>query len=295
MVDSIFNRQNDEFLIQCQVAQRGEYSKAKSLARVKAVFTLLFALLSVVASAVDVDWLSAASSFLAVVLTLFNKHSDEKIKGKKKRTASIQQYIDATLFAPVIDTSVSDWGDVPSKSDLAEFVSEYGNQDTSAFLNWYSDYSSMNGESQVFYCQSENVRWDYALHRGFKKLCLIFLGVIAFAAVVVFMVVNPSVVKGLLVLSWFIPVAEYGLSIIKELDESISLLRDAEDFSKKLEKKLDTSSSRTLKRELVKLQYKIWNRRENGYLIPDWFYEHHRKNQQEKEDIIAKTIRNLEE
>lgn len=293
-VDSIFNRQNDAFLLRCQVAQRNEYSKAKSLARRKAFFTLAFAILSVASSVLDVDWLSAASSFLSVALALYNKHSGEEIKGMKKHAASIQQYIDVTIFAPAIDASVSDWGDIPSRSDLAESVSEYDGADVSAFLNWYSDYSSLTGESQVFYCQKENVRWDYALHKGYRKLFEALLCVVALAVLVAFVMVNPSFVKVFLVAAWFLPVAEYSLSIIKEVNESISILRDANDFAKALEEKLNASSSRTLKKEIIKLQHKIWNRRANGYLIPDWFYEFHRKTRQEKEDNIARTIQNLD-
>lgn len=128
--DSVFCRQNDKFLLQCQVAQRSEYSKAKSLVRWKAIITLVFAALSVVTSILDIDWLSAISSFLAVALALYNKHSDEEIKAIKKHAASIQQYIDASIFAPVIDTNISDWGDMPTKSDLADVVSKYGDKNT---------------------------------------------------------------------------------------------------------------------------------------------------------------------
>ena len=248
-----------------------------------------------VTSILDIDWLSAISSFLAVALALYNKHSDEEIKAIKKHAASIQQYIDASIFAPVIDTNISDWGDMPTKSDLADVVSKYGDKNTSAFVNWYSDYSSMNAESQVFYSQSENVRWDFALHKEFKKFYVILLSVIAIVFLVTFLVVNPSFVKAFFVLSWFLPVAEYGLSVIKEVDNSISLLCDADNFSKELEKKLKTSGSRTLGKGLIKLQHKIWNRRANGYLIPDWFYEYHRKKHQKKEDNMARTIQNLDE
>lgn len=292
--DNVFCRQNDKFLLQCQVVQRSEYSKAKSLARWKAIITLAFAALSVVTSILDIDLFSAVFSFLAVALALFNKHSDEEIKATKKHAASIQQYIDASIFAPVIDTNISDWGDMPTKSDLADAVSKYGDKDAAAFVNWYSDYSSVNGEFQVFYSQSENIRWDSALHKDFRRFYVILLSVIALSLLIAFLMVNPSFVKAFFVLSFFMPIAEYGLSVIKEVDESISLLSDADNFSKELEKKLNTNSSQTIRKELIKLQHKIWNRRANGYLIPDWFYEYHRKKHQKKEDNMARTIQNFD-
>lgn len=293
-VDSIYTRQNESFLLQCQTAQRNEYSKAKSIARLKAILTLAFAILSVVSSVLDVNWLSAVSGFLAVALVLFNKYSDEEINAIKKHAASIQQYIDAEIFSPLIDANNTDWGDIPSKTDLAESISKFGDNDTSSFVNWYSDYSSLSGEFQIFYCQRENVRWDSTLHRKFRNFLIILLCVITFAVLATFIVVNPSFVKAFLVFSWFLPVAEYFFSVIKGVNESISILHDADNYSKKLEKTLKTHSSKVIKKELIMLQYKIWNRRANGYLIPDWFYEFHRKIHQEKEDAIAKTIQSLD-
>ena len=132
------------------------------------------------------------------------------------------------------------------------------------------------------------------MHKGYRKLFVVLLCVVALAVLVAFVMVNPSFVKAFLVTSWFLPVAEYSLAIIKEVNESISILRDTNNFAMALEEKLNASSSRTLKKEIIKLQHKIWNRRANGYLIPDWFYEYHRKTRQEKEDSIARTIQNLD-
>lgn len=290
--DSIFSRQNETFLLQCQIAQRSEYSRAKLVARWKAYLTVSFAALSVLASFLDIDSLTAVSSLMAVALLIFNKYSDKYIMIHKKHAASVQQYIDAMLYTAAIDSSISEWGDVPGKSDLAATVSEYENIDTSAVENWYSDYSGLSGENQIFRCQSENIRWDFDLHKKFRGLQIVLLCVVAFVLLVTFIVADPSFVKLICVLSWFAPIAEYAYSIYKEVGESISLLQEVDKLSAEIERKLETSSPRTLKRDLIKLQHQIWNRRENGYLIPDWFYECYRKQQQEKEDNIAKAIRN---
>lgn len=291
--DSIFNCQNDAFLLQCQVAQRSEYSRAKLVARWKTYLTVSFAVLSVLASVLDIDWLTAVSSLLAVALLIFNKYSDEYIMTRKKHAASVQQYIDATLYAAAIDGSVSDWGDVPGKSDLAATVSEYEKADTSSVEDWYSDYSSLPGEEQVFRCQSENIRWDFDLHKKFRVLQMVLLGAVAVVMFVAFIIADPSFVKLICVLSWFTPIAEYAYSIFMEVGESIALLQEMDNLSAGIEKKLEGNKSRTIKRELIKLQHKIWERRENGFLIPDWFYEWHRKKQQDKEDRIAKVIQGL--
>ena len=81
--NSIFACQNERFLLECQLAQRNEYSHAKKASRLKSIMTLAFTTLSVVASILDVDTLSAISSLFAVGLVVFNKYSDEHISSHK--------------------------------------------------------------------------------------------------------------------------------------------------------------------------------------------------------------------
>ena len=119
------------------------------MAQYKALLTMIFAGISLIASVLGIEWLSATSSLMAVAVLIFNKYSNEYIATNKKRAASIQQYIDVTLYAPATDCSVSDWGEMSNKSDIAIMVSEYVNVDTSAMENWYSDYSDLIGEEEV--------------------------------------------------------------------------------------------------------------------------------------------------
>lgn len=269
------------------------YSRAKRIAQCKTLFTIIFAGISLIASILDIEWLSAISSLMAVAVLIFNKYSNEYIASNKKRASSIQQYIDVTLYAPAIGCSVSDWGEMPNKSDIAVMVSEYKNVDTSAMENWYSDYSDLFGNEEVFRCQCENIRWDYNLHRTFRSFLIIFLVLVVIAMLTAFIIVDPRFVKLVCVLSWFAPIAEYAYSIYKEVGESITLLQKTDKLCTEIEEKLKSDSTKTIKQELIALQYKIWERRKEGFLIPDWFYEWHRKKQQKQEDQIAKTIQDI--
>ena len=154
--NSIFACQNEEFLLKCQLAQRNEYSHAKRVGRLRSVVTLIFAIFSIIASGLDFDTLSAISSLFAVGLIVFNKYSDGYISSHKKHAASIQQYIDVTLVASAIEGTKSEWGELPNKTDLAKAVSEFSGADTSNMRNWYSDYSSLPGEIQVFHFHLED-------------------------------------------------------------------------------------------------------------------------------------------
>lgn len=64
-------------------------------------------------------------------------------------------------------------------------------------------------------------------------------------------------------------------------------------FCDQIENKLSEENNVSVKQELIALQYKIRERRENGFLIPDWFYKMRKGKQQKQEDCIAETIVNL--
>ena len=291
--NSIFACQNERFLLECQLAQRNEYSHAKKASRLKSIMTLAFTTLSVVASILDVDTLSAVSSLFAVGLVVFNKYSDEHISSHKKHAASIQQYIDVTLFASAVGGAKSEWGELPNKTDLAKAISEFSGTDTSDMKDWYSDYSTLPGEAQVFHCQRENVRWDYGLHKSYICLQLGILLAAIVAMIVTMFIVNPDFIKLICILSWLTPLAEYTYSVCKEIFESISLLRKIDSFCNQIENKLSGDNNVSIKQELIDLQYKIRERREVGFLIPDWFYKMRKGKHQTQEDSIAETIVNL--
>ena len=293
MADSIFHRQNDSFLLQCQIAQRSEYSCAKRIFMRKTVLTLAFTIVSITAAIIDVDWFTATSSLLAIALVLYNKYSEEQALIHKRQAASIQQYIDVSLFAPTIGSNEAEWGDIPSTSDLACAVSKYKNCDTTPMKDWYSDYSLLPGEQQIFYCQKENIRWNHDLLKKFKELLIIFLSGVVVALATIFIVVNPSLVKFICVLSWFAPIADFSCSIYAEVQRSIVQLQNIDQYSAAIEKKFKSTGCRGLRQMLIKFQYMIFDKRKTCFMIPDWFYEWHKERYQNKEDCVAKTIQQV--
>lgn len=291
MNNNIFIRQNDEKLLKCQLAQRNEYARAKKINKMKSILTIVFAVFSIFASAVNIDILTALSSLFAMTLIVFNKYADNHVLVHKKHAASIQQYIDVTLFSSAIGGTKSEWGDLPNKTDLAETISEFSSADTSAVKNWYSDYSSLPGESQVFHCQRENIRWNYKLHKSYIHFCNCLLLIIAIVMIIAIFKKNPDIIKLICVLSWLTPLAEYAYSVSKEVRTSISLLQKIDSLCDQIEN--DLTNNKSIKSKLIDLQYKIRERREVGYLIPDWFYKIQREKYQKREDTIAKNIVDL--
>ena len=259
----------------------------------KTMFTYGFAVLSIIAPIINVDWLSAVVSLLAVFLLIINKYVELYVTTHKKHAALIQQYIDATLYSDIIGGAKSEWGDMPNHTDLATSISEFSSADISDVRNWYSDYSSLSPYQQIFHCQRENVRWDYELQKKFQLFQVIVVTIVLLITLAVFFKLNPTFIKFICALSWFLPIAEYFYSTYKEVDKNIKLLKNIDEYCNTIERKFTSEDCSGIKNLLIELQYKIWDRREKGILIPDCFYRFHLNKQQKKEDDIAITITTL--
>lgn len=286
--NSIYSCQNDDYIIMCQVAQRSEYSRAKLINRCKAGITLFVAVISVIASIVDIDAISAISGLLAVVLLIVNKRLEKDCNYHKKHAASVQQYIDVKLFSDALGVDKAIWGDIPSQNDLAESITKYKQADRNELMNWYSDYSALPVEQQVLRCQKENIRWNSELNKKYRRFNAIIFVIALLAMVISFFAVNPSFIKVICILTWLAPLGDYCYSIFCEFNQSKKLYNKADKNFKQIERKIDTDSS--LIDDLITLQYQIKKNREEGYLVPDWFYKKFHGKQQKNEDQIANTI-----
>ncbi len=286
--NSIYAYQNDDFIIDCLVAQRNEYTRAKMISLWKTIVTHSVAIVSVLASIIDIEVFSAISGLLAVCLLISNKWMESMISAHKKHAAAVQQYVDVTLYSKVLGTNKSIWGDIPGKSDLAESISKYKKTDRNKLRNWYSDYSSLSAEQQILYCQKENIRWNTELNKKYKYLSTIVLFVALLIMIISFVAVNPSFIKFLCILTWIAPWVDYCYSIFSDINQSMELFKKANKTFSHIERLTDANSN--LIDNLVTLQHQIRNIREEGFLIPDWFYKRFQCKCQKTEDQIADSI-----
>ena len=131
------------------------------------------------------------------------------------------------------------------------------------------------------------------MHKSYICLQLGILLVAVVAMIASMFIVNPNFIKLICILSWLTPLVEYIYSVCKEVIKSNSLLKEIDAFCDKIENKLSGDNNVSIKQELIDLQYKIRERREVGFLIPDWFYKMRKGKHQTQEDSIAETIVNL--
>ncbi|MDD3141174.1 MAG: S-4TM family putative pore-forming effector [Lachnospiraceae bacterium] len=287
---SIFEQQNDELLLKCLVAQRSEYSFTKKVVTWKGRLTILFILISILSSWLDIDWFRAFSCLMAVSVLIVSKHIDAFISTHIKHAADIQQYFDVVLYSGALGNSKSEWGPLLTCSDIANAVSEIDKSALKDVMNWYSDYSMLAAEQQVFHCQRENVRWDHKLRQEYKSFQIIFFAAIFAVMTTAFFWVNPTLIKLICIISGFIPIADYVVTNYLKVNGDIKRLSELEKSCEELELDIIDDSSIDINAKLISIQNKIHESRINSFTIPDWFYKYRQSKHQKKEDHIANVI-----
>ena len=290
MNDSVFYRQNDPFLLQCLAAQSRKYTAAKWWRCTREVLISLLVVMSMCSSIFESEKLIATAGLLAVVVSVLSKYIVQLIEEWKSCAAQIQQYVDVSLYAPLVGNKEADWGNVPNKADVAEMIAPYKTINASLYENWYSDYSTLRAESQIFHSQLENVRWSSKLHR-YYRIVLIIIGVCVILGVLVLLfLMNPSFVKIICTISLLVPILEYAILTIKELNESIKVLDGLWNLKNKIKKALEIDSTNINLKDLIDFQDKIYAQRKQGFLIPDRVYKLFKSRLQQQEDWIAENI-----
>ena len=280
-------------MLKCLLAQRSEYAKAKDIALRKGILITGLCIFSIIAEVVGTNEYSAMSCLFALIVVIINQYADGHITFLKKQAALIQQFVDVNLFAETLGMDTLEWGNVSVKPALEYLIYSYSDADTSEMKNWYSDYSSQSGEEEVFYCQYENVRWDFKLYESFKRFLLFLSLATSIILCVVIYATQPNFIKLVCLFAPLIPICEYLYSNVNEINHTISLLQRLEWYCAYIQFSWKYTNIRGLRRNLIKLQYMIYDRRAEAYLIPDWFYKLNRPKQQKDEDNYAQNRVNL--
>lgn len=293
MDKSIYRLQNQREILECLAAQRKKYSSAKLYGSLKNSLLVTFAVLAIVASWLDSELLTAISTIATVVLLIANKWLDSKINSLKKKGAALQQYIDATLYSDVLNTDTSKWGKLPSQYERAEWIGEADTENLNPFENWYSDYSNLPAKVQVFNSQRENITWDMNLKKSYQRFQVVLIVIVCIIMLSSFLVKNWTFVKLLVIISWILPLMEFALSDCLTLHKDIVRLEKIDESCNMVERKI-TSTNDDCTAQLIDLQYKIRENREDAYLVPDFYYHLKQSKQQSSASVIANLINRMD-
>lgn len=291
---SIFERQNDDILLRCLVTQRKEYSRAKRKMKAKRYLVVCSAVVSTLAACSDNENIIALAGLLAVMVPIVSRKLDRKIEQLKKAAAGIQQYIDASLFAPALHIQMASFGPFLPKSDIAEIVSKnFAAKDLEAVKNWYQNYAEFPAPMQVYYCQRENIQWDNNLRENYETFQNIWIGIACFLILVLGLWTGMTVAKFLSILAWGASLIDYLWENHEIINADLQRLKEMRRLCSAFENEGKKQSDQQAQKVLIDIQKKIREHRERAFLIPDMFYKLLKKRHQEQMERYSDTVRHM--
>jgi len=282
MDDSVFSRQNNHEILLLLAAQSDQYSIAKKLQYPAFYLSILGTIIfSVLTSLYDVELLRTLSSFMAIVIFVLTSFLERRSKNYIEQAARIQQTIDVHLFR------LPDKSHTLTRMEIREIVANYTSMDLASYMNWYSDYSGTDYPNQVFFSQKENIRWDKKLKK--KYLILIIVLALLFPTLLVLHAIffNKTASSFFAVASWLFPLEQFLVIYWIGLNDNISYLDNVNQFAREVEKDITLRSAHEIECKLCGLQTYIYEYRKRAILIPNWFYQKHKKEIQDYEDRVA--------
>ena len=287
MAKSIYDMQNEDIYLKCLATQRKIYSKAKCLDGI-IVFLIIVLIIyqSLICKIYNFDL--GTKITVPFVLSGFTFILSNKIKEKKKAAADLQQYIDINLYSKITETNFEDWGYTYSANKINDLLSKYECKydEYKKVKNWYEDYSKLTPVQQVYYCQRENIRWDYKLRRNYITI-LIIIGFIY-----LILAINSFISDIALTVVCAIPIFDRIKKDIYDLHKDCQRLTRMKAKIDIIIKQIENKNIKNEIRELADLQNEIKENRESAKLIPDCFYAIYEKKFHKKEKIIANNANN---
>lgn len=292
---SIFERQNEEEILRCLCTQRQAYSCAKNKMNWKRCLVLISVVFSIAAAWLNNDVILAIAGFLAVVVPIGSRILDKRIEDLKRHGAEIQQYVDASLFAPALNIPMKLFSPLLAKNDIAEIVSKklVNNHDLDLVKNWYQNYSNCSAVEQVYYCQCENIQWDNNLRKEYETIQNWTIIIVIVLILAIALYTGMTVAKFFCVLAWGAPLVDYAWGNHDIFTEDLQRLQKIKALCQEFNNDQNSRNNQSAIKLLLRIQEKIREHREKAFLIPDIFYKLRKEKHQKQIEQYSSTVQNM--
>lgn len=264
--NDIITRQNEEKSIMMLAAQRELYRKAKRTNNFYVLTSLVLPFLLLLLSINISKDFSYLNYLLVIVNIIIIYWIDKSTANNKKLAAFIQQKFDIYVYGMKWNKRI--FGEDKDISHLIVTNSKKilnNPKEKACLYNWYTPSTNANDPvSIILSCQKENYYWDI----GLRKRLIIASKIITFFLVISIFIIgiffNKSV-KGLISdIIFIIPILNWLVTIVKNLDKDIKNLEE-------LDKVFNKSTKKTFN-DLEDIQNILFKHRENCYTIPEFIY-----------------------
>lgn len=296
MQSTITSRQNSEINLKRRVTIYKLYSESKKIINIKLLFMFIIGLIYLSydiclifnINLLQISYLSFLAPFLSIIFTLTDNLLLKKIILKKKEIAAIlQDKFDCDVLRihrnPLKTRNIDE--DIINKKYDSEI--EYTQR------NWYDyDWDKLKDESvAAIIAQKVNVLWEKGLNQRF-----ILLLKVVFVLTILFIIFN-------IITSWNFDLSNilYGIfSLMYVLNLFLEIYNSniqSQETNNKLNSYIDDIWKKILQKEecnldiiICQIQDELFYYRLNTFLIPDWFYNYFKDND---EDISKLLVNNM--
>lgn len=278
MSNGINVRQNENNSIAMLAAQRQLYRDAKWFNTLSVALSVWvpFALAVVLLFVPENSAWQYASYLISIGSMLFSFIVDKWIDEKKKLAAFIQQKVDVYVYSMPWDNRIFGQNRNVNHEIVAYSGKILGKQeDKDSLYNWYpSAIDNKNVLEGILLCQRENYWWDVGLRKRFKIISIIMIAVLSIAVFMMGLFKNESVAQLLWRFAFIVPMVEWLLNTIKQINKDIISLNELDyiindDKAKEMD-------------DLQDIQRMIYEHRKGCYTIPDYVYKLFKNNDEDK-------------
>lgn len=268
MSNMIIDRQNEDIAIDYLAAQRQLYNEAKKFNGIEIFLSIILPFtLSILQTIFSHNTiLSIISQILSIVCMFSSLAIASYISHRKQNAATIQQHFDVYVYQMPWDNKL-----FGKKNDVSHLVAEkskklYAKTGERQKLNdWYtSPVGTVPLEKGIWMCQMENYNWDVSLRKRFKTISIIGVSVFIIAVFGISAIKNESVATLLNRIAFVIPMLQWLIGTIKQINEDISRLKELDN--------LFNSPNSTDMENLLDIQSVLFEHRKSCFTIPNMFY-----------------------
>lgn len=285
MKDAIFERQNDDEVLDLLYSQRVIYNRAEIFNGIGWIMTLLLLFLAV--GKLFVPILEQSSSIIEIIVAVGIFAVDYKTKVLITWGADTKGLIDSILFGfPIknkekyIEYAVKIKN--KNKEDYKLQTTHRGDDSIRGVRDWYTEYSSDDHYKVILNCQKENIWWNVKLVSYYKKIVIGFISI--------------SVLLIIAFMSYWAIRIDFAWSLIilgsTILIRSIEQMMAIKAYTKAMEhayakvELIETDSNNLNVESLLSLQEDIEENRKSGFLVPSWVHYIYSKHlHEEKKEI----------
>ncbi len=293
MAVSIFEKQNDELLLKCLYKQRSVYSSVKRLKFWTVLIEVgVVTLLTIVTTIWQDEYASSILTVLNMTILITSNYIERVSDKKQNLAAKIQQYFDGACYNTVSSQDLFSLNSFFLPSEIANIIADVDEKELNNLRDWYSDYSNLTPVKQILFCQNENISWDSKLRILYKRVIISLSVFLVLGFVACGIISNISFNHWLTIVSFTLVILDCNLKSIQKLNNDIKRLAKLCKTKNEIEIKIENNHFSSYE-QIIELQNNLYEHRQNCFLIPDFVYRLRSRDYQNREDKIARMLKNL--